>query len=193
MTETYLPTELEFSAFKNNIEQEKFRILSVPATNNSYEVGYYFTACRLTVSVWPNLLFDASPAEQINSGRILISEGADIKYFSSPIMWTEDYFQKLLILSKISKERAEKRPICKKCGCYLNIMPGLHPGSVYWKCIVQHNERSGWDDNLSTDSQKIVIVERKMRKHTHVQFNKTSFHDFQRKVSCIFLQPTSPR
>ena len=182
MPQQVLPSESDFKVFTKfmlganyrQISREESSVssrrlgLSAPRPIKGREVGFSFSANGLNVCVWTTFLEGESYARDNDSGWVVITEGDSPRYFSHPMMRTQNFLPRLFTYALIAKQRILKRPLCQSCRAYMKIAYGTGRKSRYWKCSGKsrwhQTQMLSWDYGLSDESVIFLRAERKARR-----------------------------
>jgi len=185
MPRKVLPSEDDFTKFREDMERHGFRIITKPEFVSSFhrlglsnprirtgrETGFTFFANGLRAMVWTTFLNAEGVAREQDAGWVLISEGDEVKYFSHPLMRTAGFLNKLLKYAIIAKRRIQHRPLCPACNGFMKIVRGRGLKSRYWKCP-KHRRFEDFDNGLTEKMKNFLKSERKARRHYRENLRK---------------------
>jgi hypothetical protein len=195
MPKAYKFTYQDFLEFKEKILKEGFRQIEpyefytelqvadverqTPTPTVGREEGFIFSALGLEVRVWTSFIMSKGEVRTPDSGWIVIREHGGAKYFAPQMYRTKNFFKRMLLWTRICRERIQARPVCHVCRQrYMSIVHGKHY-QYYWKCTDpihwQKFEKppcKPWDTGLSVESLKIVHTKRETRRKYNLKRRK---------------------
>lgn len=178
MPKQVLPDLESFQSFERSLYRRGFRKLSsgefgrdrerlglVPGRpREGKETGYIFSASGLSAVVWTTFLEREGAARDQDSGWVLIREGDEAQYFARPMRRTQNFLDRLLLSACIARLRVLHRPLCPKCGAFMNITRGRTLKQRYWSCAKGHaKETLPWDHGIPPLALQYIEKMRKER------------------------------
>ena len=163
--------QMQFRQFSFSEFRKTFNRLGLvaPRPKPGREIGYIYQANGLTVFVWTTFLADQKVTRESDLGWVLIASGDTAQYFAHPIRRTKNFMRNLLCHAWLAKFRVLHRPICPKCGKYMEITRGEALKSRYWSCknVEAHDNKKwtheSWDYLMQPKAMRFIKSERNAR------------------------------
>lgn len=149
-----------------------------PHPREGRQMGFTFHGNGLMVNVWTTWLPDEGRMRESGYGWVLITDGEKILYSSPPLCRTKNFLGSILHKAKITRLRVIKRPLCPKCGQFLEIVHGPALKSTFWCCSRRafHFDRQrlarDWDYGLPREVIRELNVERRQKTKARKRYAK---------------------